>query len=48
MQFRGETFNAWNHPNLNAPATSPTSSAFGLITGQDQPRSWQFALKLEF
>ncbi len=48
LQFRAETFNAWNHPNLNAPNTSPTSSAFGLITGQDQPRSWQFALKLEF
>jgi len=48
MQFRAETFNAWNHPNLSAPNTSPTSTAFGMITGQDQPRSWQFALKLTF
>ncbi|MBI3281024.1 MAG: carboxypeptidase regulatory-like domain-containing protein [Acidobacteria bacterium] len=48
MQFRAETFNAWNHPNLNAPQMSPTNSAFGRITGQDQTRSWQFALKLDF
>jgi hypothetical protein len=48
MQFRAETFNAWNHPNLTGPNTSPTSTAFGTITGQDQTRSWQFALKVEF
>ncbi len=48
MQFRAETFNAWNHPNLNVPNRTPTSSSFGIITGQDQPRSWQFALKLDF
>jgi hypothetical protein len=45
-QFRAETFNAMNHPNLSNPNTDPTSSAFGAITGQDAPRSWQLSLKV--
>jgi hypothetical protein len=47
-QFRAETFNAMNHPNLSDPNTDPTSSAFGTITGQDSPRSWQMSLKVTF
>jgi hypothetical protein len=47
-QFRAETFNAMNHPNLANPNTDPTSSAFGTITGQDSPRSWQMSLKILF
>lgn len=47
-QFRAETFNAMNHPNLFDPNGDPTSTAFGTITGQDPPRSWQFALKVTF
>ena len=47
-QFRAECINAWNHANLNAPNTSPTSSAFGSISGADAPRKWQLALKLAF
>ena len=46
MQFRAETFNAMNHPNLADPNTDPTSAAWGTITGQDSPRSWQMSLKL--
>jgi hypothetical protein len=46
MQFRAETFNAMNHSNLADPNTDPTSAAWGTITGQDSPRSWQFSLKL--
>ncbi|MBS1824160.1 MAG: TonB-dependent receptor [Acidobacteria bacterium] len=46
MQFRGETFNALNHPNLYDPNTDPTSASWGSITGQDTPRSWQLSLKL--
>jgi hypothetical protein len=47
-QFRGEVLNAWNHPNLLAPNTTPTNTAFGTITGQDVPRTWQFSLKVSF
>jgi hypothetical protein len=46
VQFRAECFNAWNHPNLSTPSTSPTSSSFGRITSQNAPRSWQGSLKL--
>ncbi len=48
MQFRAECLNAWNHPNLSTPNTSPTSSAFGMITSQDVPRIWQFSLQMVF
>jgi hypothetical protein len=48
LQFRGETFNALNFANLANPNTGVTTGAFGTITGQDPPRSWQFALKLTF
>jgi len=48
LQFRAETFNAMNYTNLANPNTTPTSGAFGTITGQDPPRSWQGALKLTF
>lgn len=47
-QFRAETFNAMNHPNLSDPNTDPTSASWGLITGQDSARSWQMALKITF
>ncbi|MEZ5356483.1 MAG: hypothetical protein R2762_27940 [Bryobacteraceae bacterium] len=49
FQFRAESFNALNHAILNNPNTSPTSSAFGRVTGTAAPaRTFQFALKLEF
>ncbi|MBL8219456.1 MAG: carboxypeptidase regulatory-like domain-containing protein [Bryobacterales bacterium] len=48
IQFRAECLNAMNHPNLFAPNTTPTNTAFGTITGQDVPRSWQMALRLTF
>ena len=47
-EFRAETFNALNHPNLYDPNTDPTSASWGTITGQDTPRSWQLALKIVF
>ncbi len=47
-QFRAETFNAMNHPNLYDPNTDPTSASWGSITGQDTPRSWQLSLKIVF
>ncbi len=45
-QFRAETFNAMNHPNLSDPNTDPTSPSWGTITGQDTARSWQLSLKV--
>src|SRR5262249_27592534 len=37
LQFRAECLNAWNHPNLSTPNTTPTNTAFGTITSQDVP-----------
>jgi hypothetical protein len=47
-QFRAETFNAMNHPNLANPNTDPTSASWGTINTQDSPRSWQLSLKIVF
>jgi hypothetical protein len=48
LQIRAECINAWNHPNLAVPNTTPTSTAFGTITSQDPPRTWQFSARLRF
>ena len=48
VEFRAECLNAWNHPNLFAPNTTVTSTAFGTITNQDVPRAWQMSLKVGF
>jgi hypothetical protein len=48
MVFRADTFNALNEVVLQGPQTGPTNSAFGRITGQEPPRSWQFSLTAMF
>lgn len=48
LQFRAEAFNALNFANKGNPNTTVTSGAFGTITSQNPPRSWQGALKLTF
>lgn len=49
LQFRAEVYNAWNTTSFSNPNTSPTSSAFGRITGTTaDARNWQFALRLQF
>jgi len=49
LQIRGEFLNAMNHPNFAAPNTTPTSSAFGAITSQQNyPRVIQLTAKFVF
>jgi hypothetical protein len=49
LEFRAESFNAFNHVQFGAPNGSVTSSSFGVITSQaNTPRQNQFALKLLF
>jgi hypothetical protein len=50
VQFRAELLNAFNHPSGWAPPnTTPTSSAFGQVTGSYAlPRIIQLGLKFVF
>jgi hypothetical protein len=50
LQFRADFLNTFNHPNLASPNTSysPTSTNFGYITGSQDPRNLEFALKFYF
>ena len=45
MQFRGEMFNAFNHPSLGGPFSNVGSGLAGVITYADISRQIQFALK---
>ncbi len=48
LQFRAETFNLFNHTNLNPPVAQTTSASFGLSEAALDPRQIQLALKLVF
>jgi hypothetical protein len=50
LQFRADFLNAFNHPNLAAPNMyfSPGASTFGTITGSQDSRNLEFALKFYF
>jgi hypothetical protein len=50
IQYRLETFNAFNHPRFPAPNSNPTSGSFGRVdkTQQNNARQVQMALKITF
>jgi len=48
FQLRWEQYDVLNHPNWNGPNTSPTSSAFGKITGKSGNRDMQIAGRFSF
>jgi Carboxypeptidase regulatory-like domain len=49
LQFRWESYNAFNHNAFNLPIANISSSQFGQITSSSTtPREMQFALRFEF
>jgi hypothetical protein len=50
IQFRADFLNAFNHPNLAAPNMyySPGATTFGDLTGSQDSRNLEFALKFYF
>ena len=49
LQFNAEFINALNHPQFTPPITSPTSTAFGQLTGSyNWQRIIEFGLKVMF
>ncbi len=48
MNFRAESFNLFNNVNFMTPGNTVENTGFGQITGAQDPRILQFALKLLF
>ncbi|MFB3825181.1 MAG: carboxypeptidase regulatory-like domain-containing protein [Bryobacteraceae bacterium] len=48
VQFRGELFNAFNHPDFAPPNHSLGSSSFGSIADATDPRTIQLGLRILF
>ena len=48
IQFIGQLFNAFNHPNFNAPNTTIGNINYGKITGAQSSRVTEFALRIFF
>jgi hypothetical protein len=49
VEFRAEALNVFNQVNFAAPNTTPTSTAFGQVTAQQNvPRHLQLSLRFKF
>ncbi len=48
FQLRAETFNIFNHANFLIPGTTLGTDTFGRITGTEDPRQVQLAVRLYF
>jgi len=48
LQFCCDVYNFFNHPNFDLPGRIFGASNFGVITSAEDPREFQFALKLMF
>ena len=48
LQVRGDVYNSFNHPNFDLPGRIFGASNFGVITSAEDPREFQFAVKLVF
>jgi hypothetical protein len=48
LQFRAEAFNIQNRANFQNPVSNAAAGTFGRITAADDPRVFQFGLKLAF
>jgi hypothetical protein len=48
VQFRADFLNVFNHPNFAVPNDSCCTGTFGVISGTQDAREMQFALKLYF
>jgi hypothetical protein len=48
LQFRGEFFNFFNHPQFGQPAATNGLSNFGQITSANPARQVQLGLKYDF
>jgi hypothetical protein len=47
-RLRVDSFNAFNHTNLNSPTVDLNSNNFGKVTGAAVPRSYMVSLQLRF
>ena len=48
LQLRGEVFNLFNHPNFRTLVTNLSATNFGALTQTDDPRVFQFGVKILF